>query len=226
MHRLRSLRPHDVIVVRGVVTETALRAIWTEAGRYASPARRDLGTERVGRLLDRAHTAGLVTWAGLHEMVEDLQQRGRAGTVIMRALAEQRPSGSSPIESRNEAQFERVLIEGHRRLFRRQEVLGGHEPIGRCDFADQDLPLAFEVNSMTFHTAPTDRAADEQRYQALMNAGFTVGVAWDEDLWANPRAVLQTVDAARAHARRHRRVVIHSPACPWPHPRVGAPLPH
>jgi very-short-patch-repair endonuclease len=156
-------------------------------------------------------------------MVEDLQQRGRAGTVIMRKLAEQRPPGSSPTESRNETRFEQVLIDGGRRLFRRQEVMGGHEPIGRCDFADVDLPLAFEINSLTYHTAPTDRATDEQRYQALMNAGFTVGVAWDDDLWSNPRAVLETVDLARVHARRRRTAVIHSPACPWPHPRVGAP---
>lgn len=39
VHRLRSLRAHDVTVIRGIATETVLRAIWTEAARYASANR-------------------------------------------------------------------------------------------------------------------------------------------------------------------------------------------
>ncbi len=223
LHQLRALRAHDVVVVRGVVTETALRAIWTEAARYARPQRREFGLERIGSLLDQAHRLGLVTWAGLHEMVDDIRMRGRSGTVIMRMLAGQRPPGSSPTESRQEDQFEKVLADHGARAMRRQRWLGGHEPIGRCDFSDEDLPLATEVNSLTFHTTPTDRAADERRYQALMDAGFTVCVIWEEDLWSRQHAVATTVAKARAHAAAGRRFVIHSPACPWPEPHIGAP---
>ena len=107
IHRLRALRAHDIIVVRGVVTETALRAIWCEAARYSSPDRLDYGAEKIGRLLDNAHKLDLVTWGGLAEMVDDIRQRGRAGTTIMRALAEARPPGSSPTESRQEDRFEK-----------------------------------------------------------------------------------------------------------------------
>lgn len=35
LHELRALRAHHVTVLHGIVTETALRAIWCEAARYA-----------------------------------------------------------------------------------------------------------------------------------------------------------------------------------------------
>lgn len=222
IHRLRALRSHDVIVFSGIPTETALRAIWTEAARYAAPRRRETGIERIGHLLDHAHREGLVTWAALHEMVEDIRQRGRSGTVIMRELAGRRPPGSSPTESRNESRFVEILEQRAIRPFRRQSHLGGHEPIGRCDFCDDELPLALEVNSLKYHTAPTDRAADERRYQALNNAGFTVAVIWDYDLWARPGAVVTTVRDVRRRAAAGERSVTHSPACPWPDPYLGA----
>lgn len=221
VHRLRSIRAHDVVVVRGVVTETALRAIWSEAARYASPRRRDIGIQRVGRTLDNAHKLGLVTWAGLHEMVDDLQERGRAGTVIMRALAEARPPDSSPTESRNERQFEEILSRAGVELLRRQVVLGGHEPVGRSDHRDRRRPLAVEINSEIHHTTPSDVAADLVRYQRLNDAEFTVAVIWEAALWRRPAAVVRTIAEARRLAVRGERVVLHSVGCPWP-----TPLPH
>ena len=221
LHELRALRAHHVTVLHGIVTETALRAIWSEAAWYAPRRRYEIGLDRIGHLLDQAHRLGLVTWAGLHEMVDDIHERGRAGTVLMRALAAERMPGSSPTESRLESQFEKVLQRHDQRLFRRQEVLGGHELVGRCDFADDECPLAAEVNSLTFHTTPTDRAADERRYQALMDAGFSLCVIWEDDLWSAQSGVVRTVIEARRHARAGRRVVVHSPGCPWPRPRIG-----
>lgn len=223
LHELRCLRPHDILVVRGVVTETALRAIWCEAAQYASPGRADIGHLRIGRLLDAGHRMGLVTWAGLHEMVEDIHERGRSGTVIMRALAEARPPGSSPTESNLESRLEEILDRAGCRGLRRQIRVGGHEPIGRADHVDDELPLVVETNSMTFHTTPTDQAADEQRYLRLLDAGFTVAVMWEVDLWGNDRAVVSTLSRARGFAARNHPAVLHSPGCPWPLPHVGAP---
>ena len=221
VHRVRDLRPHDVIVVNGVATETALRAIWAEAARYAGPARHEIGIKRIGTLLDQAHRLRLVSWGGLHESVDDLRQRGRSGTVIMRELAGHRPPGSSPTESGLETRFEDVLQQAGADPLRRQRPVGGREPIGRCDFTDEDLPLVVEVNSLRFHTTPTDRAADERRYQALMDAGFSVCVIWEDDLWSAQGGVARAVIEARRHARAGRRVVVHSPGCPWPRPRIG-----
>jgi very-short-patch-repair endonuclease len=223
VHRLRALRPHHVIVYRGVVTEVALRAIWVEAAGYASKPRFEIGLLKIGRLLDEAHKKKLLTWAGLHEMVGDIRQRGRAGTVLMRTLASDRPPGSSPVESRNEDRFEKILAEAGERPFRRQVVVGGHEPVGRSDHGDPKLPLVVEINSLIHHTTPSDRAADELRYRRLNDAGFTVGVIWEDDLWSHPRSVLETVREARRLTAGRRRTVIHSAACPWPDV-LGTPL--
>lgn len=221
VHRLRALRAHHVIVVRGVVTETPLRAIWTEAARYASERRFEMGLERIGRLLDAGHRDGLVTWADLHDMVHDINQRGRAATVLMRTLSEKRPPGSSPTESRMETRVEEILAATGLKPLRRQVNLGGPRPIGRFDWADEDLPLAIEANSLTFHTTPTDRAADERRYMAMNTSGFMMGILWEPDIWSNPRAIVAAVTQARRMARAGHRTVLHSPGCPWPDPILG-----
>lgn len=226
LHFLRDVRPHDLIVVRGVPTETALRAIWCEAASYASPARIDIGFKKIGRLLDEANRLGLVTWAGLHEMVEDIAERGRGGTVLMRALAEERQPGTSATESHNERRLEELLAARGARPLRRQVVVGGHEPVGRCDHRDDELPVVVETNSLVHHTSPTDRIADEARYEQLMDALFTIGVIWEDDLWKNPRGATDTVELARRYAAAGIQAVIHSPGCPWPPPHVGAPREH
>ncbi len=218
VHRLRCVRAHDVFVARGVVTETALRAIWSEAARYARPELVDIGAKKIGGLLDIANRLHLVTWEALAESVDGLQCRGRAGTVLMRALAEARPPGSSPTDSRQEDRFEDLLSNAGERGFRRQPHLGGHAPIGRCDYRDDQLPLAVEVNSELYHSTPTDREADIIRYAALNDAGFTVGVGWEKDLWSRPPAILTMVREARQAASARVPVVIHSAGCPWPDP--------
>lgn len=224
LHYLRTVRAHDITVVRGVPTETALRAIWSIAARYASPHLVDTGHERIGRLLDAANRMDLVTWAGLREMVEDIQQRGRAGTVLMRALADEREPGTSHTESRQEGRLEELLDKAGDRPLSRQIVVGGHEPIGRCDHRDAELPLVIETNSETYHTTPTDQAADELRYHRLTLAGYTVCVVWEQDLWSNPRGAVDTVRLARRHAAAGRSVVVHSPGCPWTTSYLGASL--
>ena len=156
-------------------------------------------------------------------MVDDIQKRGRGGTVLMRALAEERQPGSSATESRNELRLEELLAARGARPLRRQIVVGGHEPVGRCDHRDDELPLVVETNSLEHHTSPSDRRADEARYEQLMDARFTIGVIWDDDLWKNPRGATDTVALARRYAAAGIQAVIHSPGCPWPPPHVGAP---
>ncbi len=222
---LKKVRAHHVVVLRGLVLQNALRAIWTEAARYSQPQRFEIAVIKIGAMLDQAHRLHLVTWAGLHEMVEDISQRGRSGTRIMRYLASKRPPGTSPTESNLEERFETVLAQFGVRPLRRQVPLGGHEPIGRADYSDYDLPLWAEVNSLLHHTTPTDRAADERRYKASTAAGFTVFVAWEDDVWHHPRNVVGVLAEARQRARRREPVVLHSPSCPWPLPRFGEPPP-
>jgi very-short-patch-repair endonuclease len=229
LHQLRDIRPQDVAVLRGVPTETPLRAIWVIAARYASRTNEQLvqlGVEKVGTLLDAAHRKGLVTWCALRAIVEaevtsafvhgGLAQRGRSGTVVMREASRLRPPGSSPTESRLEAKFEELIMSSGLPRLRRQVVVGEDQPIGRADFRGEDLPLVCEINSVTFHTTPSDREADEGRYLAYTTAGLTVAVIWEDDLFRRQRAVVETVRRACKAARRGEHSVFHSPSCPWP----------
>jgi hypothetical protein len=216
VHQIRDLRAVDVLLAGGVPSETPLRAIWALAAPYAAPRLFEVGMDRIGNLLDAAHRRKLVTWLALRQSVEDLHESGRYGTTLMRALADKRPPGSSPNDSRNEDQLARVLDEHGIRPLRAQVPLGGETLIGRCDFRDPDLPLAVEVNSVLWHTTPSDVAADLVRYQRLNVAGFTVAVIWDDDLWGNRRSVVRTLNEGRRLAAAGQCVVIHSAGCPWP----------
>ena len=215
-HRLRDLEPIDVMVARGVPTVTPLRAIWSEAARYSNERWHERGLVRIGRILDDAHTAKLVTWAALHDSLRRLQRSGRAGTRLMRELAVERRPGSSPTESRNEDRFESILAGAGMEPMVRQCLVGGDAVIGRSDHRDRHLPLVVEVNSVAFHSTPTDRRTDEHRYASLVAARFTVVVVWEDDLWSRPRDVLLAVREGRARASRGDHAVIHSPGCPWP----------
>lgn len=134
----------------------------------------------------------------------------------MRELARARQPGTSVTESKLEDRFEEILRAGGMELPRRQILVGGTGEIGRCDFAERDLPLVIEINSESFHTTPSDVAADKIRYRALNDAGFTVAVIWEQDLWRRSQGVCSTVDQARQLASKRRSVVIHSPGCPLP----------
>lgn len=216
VHRVRDLVDRDVVVVRGVRSMTPLRAIWSEASRYSDERSFERGVLRIGRLLDLANRRDLVRWDELHLSIERLGRRGRAGTRIMRAAAERRLPGTSATESRNEDRFEEVLADARIDPMERQVVVGGDRPIGRSDHRDPDLALVVEVNSLVFHSTPSDQEADEQRYADLVAAGFTVVVVWEDALWSDTESVTGAVHAGRRHARRGDPAVVHSVGCPWP----------
>ena len=73
-----------------------------------------------------------------------------------------------------------------------------------------------EVNSIPFHSLPSDQRADEERYAAMNDAGFTVAVVWEVPLWSHPQNVAATLIEGRRRARLGEAVVVHSDGCPWP----------
>lgn len=216
VHRVRALDPRDIVVIRGVPTMTPLRAIWSEASRYSGPRSFDIGLLRIGRILDDAHTKRLVTWEDLQSSVDRLAKCGRAGSRIMRAAVAKRPPGTSPTESRLEDRFEEVAGSADAEPMRRQCVVGGVRPIGRTDFRDDELPLVAEVNSLAFHSTPSDVEADLRRYAQLIEAGFCVVVVWESALWSNTASVVGALAEGRRLARAGKPMVVHTVGCPWP----------
>jgi hypothetical protein len=215
-HRLRDLRTSDVVVVRGLPVLSPIRLLWWEAGRLAGLPL-EWGVPRLERVADELHRAKLVRWDQLHASIRALGKRGRAGTVLMREISVRRQPGTSATESRNEDRLVTVLAEAGEPRLVPQPVVGDVDaPIGRTDFRDPHLPMVAEVNSLTFHTTPSDRDADRRRYTRLMAAGFSVAVVWEDDLWSNTAAVVGVVAEVRDAARHGRPAVVHTPSCPWP----------
>ncbi|MGK2928243.1 MAG: hypothetical protein ACSLFO_01550 [Acidimicrobiales bacterium] len=216
VHRVRALDARDIIVVRGVPTMAPLRAIWSEASRFSDPRSFERGVARIGRIIDDAHTKNLVTWEQLHDSVDRLAKCGRAGSRIMRVVANERIPGTSPTESRLEDRFEEVVTGGGVKPMRRQRVVGGDRVIGRTDFRDDELPVVAEVNSLAFHSTPSDIEADRCRYAALVEAGFCVVVVWEDALWSDTNSVVGALNEGRRLARAGRPTVVHTRGCPWP----------
>lgn len=215
-HRLRSLRACDVVVVRGLPVLAPIRLLWWEAGRLAGLPL-EWGLPRLERIADELHRAKLLPWRELHRSIDALGKRGRAGTVLMREIACARRPGTSATESRNEDRLVATLAGAGAPPLESQPVIGDEvSPIGRTDFRDRDLPMVAEVNSLTFHSTPSDRDADRRRYTRLVAAGFAIAVLWEDDLWSNTSDVLDVVAAARDAARRGRPAVFHTQTCPWP----------
>ncbi len=214
-HRLRDVRPSDIVVHRALPVTAPIRAVWSEAARVAHLPL-EWSVPRLGRVLDDLHRAGLVRWEELHDSITALARRGRSGTTIMRALGDDRQPGSSATESRLEDRLVSVLERAGTAPMKAQTVVGGDRPIGRTDFRDIDLAMVAEVNSLTFHSTPSDRDADRRRYGQLLGAGFAVAVVWETDLFSNPTDVLRTVAEARAAARNGWPRIVHTASCPWP----------
>lgn len=214
-HRLRDIRACDVAVVRGLPVLSPVRAVWCEAARLAALPE-EWAAPRLERVVDDLHRSGLLTWTELHESIHGLGRRGRSGTSLMRAIALERSPGTSPTESRLEDRFVAVLREDGTAPLLPQVVVGGERPIGRTDFRDPDVSMVAEVNSLTFHSTPSDREADRRRYAQLVAAGFAVAVVWEDDLWSNRSDVLRAVAEAKDAARRGRPEVFHTASCPWP----------
>jgi very-short-patch-repair endonuclease len=214
-HRIRDVRACDVTVVRGLPVLSPIRAAWCEAARLARLPE-EWAVPRLERVVDDLHRADLLTWEQLHDSIRCLGRRGRSGTTLMRTIAERRQPGTSATESRNEDRLEEILHEAGAAPLVRQPVVGGDRPIGRTDFRDAELPMVAEVNSLTFHSTPSDRDADRRRYAQLVAAGFAVAVLWEDDLWSNRSDVVHVVDEARAAARAGRPAVFHTASCPWP----------
>ena len=214
-HRFRQVSACDVAVVRGLPVLSPVRAAWCEAARL-SALPEEWGVPRLERVVDDLHRAHLLTWDQLHESIRRLGRRGRSGTTLMRTIAVRRAPGTSPTESRLEDRFVEVLTGADVAPLVPQVVVGGDRPIGRTDFRDPDLAMVVEINSLTFHTTPSDRDADRRRYAQLVAAGFAVAVVWEDDLWSNRSDVVRVVAQARDAAAAGRPAVFHTASCPWP----------
>lgn len=161
--------------------------------------------ERLRRMLDGLWSRRLLSGPSVRAELAPLMHRGRAGTAALRALLDSLPEGYVPPASNLEGRVRTILAEAGIPPMRPQVDLGDQERWrGRVDFLAVDLPVVLEVDGDRFHSALSDRRADEERQQGLERAGFLVERVSEFEVWHRRHVVVERVRAARRRARSRR----------------------
>jgi hypothetical protein len=202
-HEPTELPAHHVVVLDGIPTQVPPRALFDIAGSRRRGAELPWWVERMERMVDNAWSARLVSGATLHNMLDDLAQRGRSGIRVMRQVLATRGRDYVPPASNLEARAIKVLADAGLPAMRRQVDVGDrHGWIGRVDLRDVELPLILEIQSERFHSSLIDAQLDRQRVERLERAGFVVVEVLETDVWHRPHALVATVQQGRHRASR------------------------
>ena len=204
--RLRNL---VVIPERWVTIHRGIRVVRPELAAYQMCG--EINPSRAERLFDTLWSRRLLSGRSARACLEDLQQRGRDGTVVYREIIKARGDDYIPPASNLESRVKELADEAGIKL-RRQVDLGAEHWDGRVDFYEDDIKLIIEVQSERHHTALVDVQADADRRARLEAAGFTFLEIWDSDVWANPGIVVA----------RMQRVVTTAKSCVGVHKSVYA----
>lgn len=184
---------HGRTVRDGIPVTTLARTIFDLAGSGVHP-------QRIARLVNMVANKSPGTLVALHRTLKELAARGRPGISVMREVLAARPVGTVLPATGLEMRFEEIVRNAGLGVLRRQVDLGGHEWVGRVDFADLELGLLVEVDSVLHHTSPMDAAADAARDAQLLGAGFRKVLRVPEEwVWHQPwRVVAAMRDAVAA----------------------------
>ncbi|MDP1821310.1 MAG: hypothetical protein Q8K58_15635 [Acidimicrobiales bacterium] len=208
-HDPKLLPVHHVVTLEGVPTVVPARALFDLAGARRGGAKLPWWVDRIARMVDSAWALRLVSGASLHQMLDELAQRGRPGIRVMRHVLDVRPREYFPPASGLESRLVQLLERAGQPPLRRQVDAGDGHWIGRVDFRDPVVPLIIEVQSERFHASLIDRQLDAERVARLRRAGFTVVEVTDDEVWHQPQVAVQRIARARlalgATSLSHRR---------------------
>jgi very-short-patch-repair endonuclease len=185
------LPPHHTTAVDGIPVTTLPRTLFDLAA-VVSPA-------RLERVVDTVVSKSPGVLVVLHALLDELAEHGRNGIAAMRAILAERPPGYVAPASGLEARFMDILAGAGLPPMERQLDVGGHDWIGRVDFADRELRLIVEVDSALHHSSTLDRENDRRRDAELTAAGWRQVLRISDDLiWHRPSEVAAVVAASRA----------------------------
>lgn len=196
VHEVVDLMPAHIKLVQSVPVTSPARTVFDLAG--------SLHPGRAERLLDWMWNERLLNGRTLDRTVAEMAARGRTGSALMRELAAARGPDYVPPASGLERRFMQILSQRGLPPMRRQVDSGGDEWAGRVDFRDRELPLVAEIHSERHHTSLVDRRADAARIARLEEAGLTVLVFWDTQVWHEPGTVATRLVEARRRPRADR----------------------
>ena len=159
---------------------------------------------RAERALDNGWSMELYDGAQLLRTHDELRDRGRAGTVLLRRLLKARGLDYVPPASGLEGRVSWILERAGERRLRRQVNSGGETWTGRVDLRDDELPFILEVQSECYHSALLDVVADAARIKQLETDGFVVEQVTDAQAWQQPAEIVDAVRRGRRKARLRR----------------------
>ena len=189
VHQPRLLTLGQITTLHAVPVTSPARTIFDLASTHRSP--------RVERALDAALSRRLTDCAELHQMLELLGRRGRAGISTMRQLLADRPAHDRQPESNLERRFRQLAREaGFPELQAQFDIADETGWLARVDFYYAPLHLVIEIDSVLYHSALIDRRSDDVRTARLEAAGYTVRHFSEVEVFFEADRVIATLRAA------------------------------
>ncbi|MDE0802992.1 MAG: DUF559 domain-containing protein [Acidimicrobiales bacterium] len=214
VHLIRDLDPADLTSHDGIPVARPERVILWLAGMWTHRVGHDLAARRTAVALDQAWRQRLIDGPFIHALAARSGGSGRSGIVVLRALLKDRPPSYQPAGSRLEERFEDIVPWVVRKDLRRQVTVDAELAIRTVDFRLDSWPLVIEINGEAFHTALTDREADAERYERLLDLGFSVLVLWEHDVWHDADLIRQVM--LRLGRAPDKTPILHRPTkAPW-----------
>lgn len=214
IHRIRSYDTCDLTSHDDIPVARPERVVLWLAGMWTHRFGHDIAADRAAVAIDHAWRQRLIDGDFIHELADRSGGSGRSGIVVLRKTLETRPPDYQPAGSRLEERFEAIVPWVVRKELHRQVTVDAEEAIRTVDFRLRSWPLIVEINGEAFHTSLTDRAADAERYQRLLELGFSVAVFWEYDVWHDADAIREVM--LHLGRNRDRRPTLHRPTkAPW-----------
>jgi very-short-patch-repair endonuclease len=156
------LLPHHCTVIDRIPVTTPTRTIFD-----IIPL---INADRAERALDNGIAMGLTDVRKLQALLDEIGQRGRPGTALMRELLQDRGEGYIATESELERMFVKFVVAYGLPTPRRQVTFIA----GRVDFLFDPGMVIAELDGRRNHTALLDREADMERDARLTAMGLKV----------------------------------------------------
>lgn len=214
VHLIRDLDSVDLTTHDDIPIARPECVILWLAGMWTHRVGHEIAAIRSGVALDQAWRQRLIDGEFIHELKDRAGGSGHSGIVVLRQILEKRPPDYQPAGSRLEERFEEIVPWTVRKDLRRQVTVDAESAIRTVDFWLDRWPLIAEINGEAFHTSLSDREADEERYERLLDLGYSVVVFWEHDIWNDA----ETVRHAMLDLAQHpdERPTLHRPTkAPW-----------
>ena len=185
LHRSGDLANAHMTVRRGLAVTNPLRTMVDLAAVMRRPVLEDA--------LDRGLVAQLFTVPAVEHLLHEVARPGREGCGPLRRLLDRRALGAARPDGLLEPRMARLMRSAGLPPAAFQHVIP--EAGARVDFAYPHLRLAIEVDGFAFHRSPGAMAADHDRHNRLVAAGWRVVRFTWHDVVRHPKRV-----TARLHA--------------------------